>query len=99
MSIFGAHMTFKWSIIRTASDYSAASISKVRNMMFEDFLEALVRVASVIALPTDVEVKQAGAEDAGEFLIELINGVLPHHLKAFVDARRVAWLHEPRQAV
>jgi hypothetical protein len=66
--------------------------------------QALVRVACVMALPTDLEVEQAGAEDAGEFLIELHSGggtaeKKGHlgELAAFVEARRVGWMHEPRQ--
>ena len=99
VSLFGAHMTFKWSIIRTAHDYGVASLSKLRNMMFEDFLEALVRLACVLALPTDMEVRQAGAGDAGEFFLELLHGGTSTEIRTFVDTRRVAWLHEPRQAV
>lgn len=42
LSPLAAKMIFKWSIIRTAHDYSAASVALLRNMHFMDFLEALV---------------------------------------------------------
>ena len=38
---------------------------------FEDFLEALVRLSVLIALPTDDEIEAAGCNDAGEFMAHL----------------------------
>ena len=52
-------------------------------------MEALVRVACIIALPTDMEVEQAGATDAGEFLLELSAKGEPGEFASFVTARRV----------
>ena len=87
---------FKWSIIRTATDYSASALLLLRNLRFEDFLEALVRIACVIALPTDSEVHQSGCADAGEFLLALQASEDPYELAHFVDSRRLGWMHEPR---
>lgn len=70
-----AVLIFKWSIIRggrAAADSSNLSArSRMCNLLFEDFLEALVRIACMIALPTEWELQEAGAEDAGEFLLTL----------------------------
>ena len=67
LTLFGAKMVFKWSLIRTLQSYSAASELKLRNLFFEDFLEALVRVACAMALPLDDEIAESGAADAGEY--------------------------------
>jgi len=61
-------MIYKWSIIRAKPSHSVASERKMRQHQFTDFLEALVRVACVIALPTDAELEAAGVHDAGEYL-------------------------------
>ena len=99
LSLFGAKMIFKWSRIRTALDYTAKSERKLRNLAFEDFLEAFVRVACVMALPTDQEVASAGVADAGEYLIALRSSADEQELLAFVQDRKVGWQHEPKQKV
>lgn len=38
---------------------------QLRHLRFEDFLEAIVRVALACSLPTDYELEEAGAADAG----------------------------------
>ena len=98
VSQFGAKIIFKWSLIRTARNYEASSLLKLRNMYFEDFLEALVRVACVMALPNDEEIEEAKALDAGEFLLELVSSGESGELNEFVEARRIGWVHEPRQS-
>ena len=44
---------------------------RLRHLFAADFLEALVRLATMIALPTDEEIEEAGAVDAGDFLIAM----------------------------
>jgi CRP-like cAMP-binding protein len=98
ISLFGAKMLFKWSRIRTASDYSDASETRLRNLQFEDFLEALVRLACTIALPTEAEVHASGAFDAGAYLMAL-RVAQGSELEAFVQKHKVGWQNEPRQQV
>ncbi len=44
---------------------------KIANISFEDFLEFIVRLAVMKALPTDEEIKRSGRMDAGDFILEL----------------------------
>lgn len=43
----------------------------MRSLSFEDFFEALVHVSLMKALPTDEEVEEAGALDAGVLIRRL----------------------------
>ena len=38
---------------------------RLRHLLYSDFLEAVVRLATMAALPTDLEIEEAGARDAG----------------------------------
>ena len=58
ISYFGAKMVFKWSLIRSRPDHTAASERKMRQLTFIDFVEALVRVACLMGLPTDASAGQ-----------------------------------------
>ena len=101
ITLLGAKLIFKWSIIRggVAANYHTVSVQRLRNLHFEDFLEALVRIACIIALPTDWELSEAGAQDAGDFLLALYEDGKPDELERFVETRRVSWMHEPAQRV
>ncbi len=57
--------------MRVIDEYAKGSMIKVKNLSFEDFLEALVRVATMKALPTEEEVADAGCDDAGGFFLKL----------------------------
>ena len=70
---------------------------RLRNLMFEDFLEALVRLACIAALPTDAEIFETDATDAGEYLLALRSD--PLKLQEFIASRKVGWQREPRQKV
>ncbi len=96
LSFFGAKMTFLWSRLRSAKDTGVASERKLRNLFFEDFLEALVRIARLIALPTDEELADAGAADAGEYLLAMRAD--PKLLARFIEQHKMGWQREPRQA-
>lgn len=64
---------------------------------WEDFLEGLIRVSLLMALPTESELHQAGAQDAGEFLLSLRASSEVDYIK-FVEANRRSVLQEPRQS-
>jgi len=66
-----AKKVFAWSRIRCAPDLSAASERTLRHLTRTDFLEAIVRLALLCALPTDDEIAEAGAADAGAFLLAM----------------------------
>ena len=65
---------------------------------FEGFLEALCRLASIKALPTDKEIKMKGCEDAGQYvLLMLSDEVTKKEYEDMLKARRVGWGGKPAQ--
>lgn len=97
ISVFAAKQIFKWSMIRARPDHTIESERKMRQLAFEDWLEALVRLACTMALPTDAELDAAGAQDAGEFLHGLQDD--GNGLDRFVREHRADWRGQPRQHV
>ena len=75
-----ARLIFLWSRIRGCDDYSDRAERQMRTLMFEDFLEAIVRVAALVALPTDEEINESGAADAGQYLLTLEEQARPPHV-------------------
>ena len=71
---------------------------KMRNLTFLDFCEAIVRLACIVALPTDAELEEAKAEDAGEYLHALMDGG-SGEMSSFVAERKTGWQSQPRQHV
>ena len=88
---------FLWSRIRTCPTHSDADEIRLRHLLFEDFMEALVRLACIMALPSDDEIAESGAADAGEFLLVLASEQ-PVTLAHFVEERRAHWSEAPKQA-
>mmetsp|Transcript_4805 Transcript_4805/g.12794 ORF Transcript_4805/g.12794 Transcript_4805/m.12794 type:complete len:221 (+) Transcript_4805:155-817(+) len=69
-----------------------------RHLPFEPFMEALVRLAPVAAMPTDVEIREAHCRDAAEYY----EWLRAHDATAFTrlqETRGVAWgewpTHQP----
>ena len=96
LSHFGTKIIFQWSMIRAHAGHTVKSERKMRHLSFVDFCEAIVRVACIMALPTDVELEAAGAFDAGEFLHALQD---EGGLEEFVNDHKVGWQSPPRQHV
>ena len=71
LSLPQAKYIFIWSRIRSAPDLSEKSEMRLRHLFPVDFLEALVRMAITLALPTDMDIEEAGAADAGELLLAM----------------------------
>ena len=94
ISTFGAKMVFKWSMIRARPDHTAASERKMRQLTFIDFVEALVRVACLMALPIDAELDAAEAHDAGEYLHALEQADALHE---FIVSHKVGWQGQARR--
>ena len=76
---------FAFSRMLVVDEASIKGRAKLIQLRFEDFLEALVRLAFVKALPTDEEIAQRGCTHAGEFLLDLSES--PAELEAFEQAR------------
>ena len=76
-----------------AAATSAPSFGLQAHLEFADWLEALLRLAATIALPTDEELRAAGADDAAGFLSRLA----PKAYRAFLEAHRQRGEHERTQ--
>ena len=90
-----ATLVFLWSRMAVVNEGQRKSRMKLIHLNFEDFCEALVRVATMKALPFDEEISAAGCADAGEFLLELKQH--PALYKAFLADHKQDWHREPRQ--
>jgi hypothetical protein len=89
-------MIFMWSRIRGQLDHSRKAIVRLRHLFYEDFLEAIVRLSTMCSLPTDEDIQEAGAMDAGDYLITLQEKD-PHAYSIFLRERKQSWNTMPRQ--
>jgi len=65
---------------------------------FEGFLEALVRLSALKALPTDMEIADAECVDAAAFFTKL-RGDNEERYQALLSERYTPWGHEPLQPI
>jgi hypothetical protein len=87
LSVSQAKYIFIWSRIRSIKDNSDREEIRLRHLFPVDFLEALVRMATMISLPTDEEIEEVGAADAGEFLLAMqIDS--PNSYRSFLESHR-----------
>lgn len=101
ISVFFAKLTFLWSRLRALDDWSQQSRVRLRSLSFQDFNEALVRLATLIPLPTDEDLNETGAKDAGE-LMSSLQFASPGEFAAFREerAQHHDWrLEHPRQKI
>jgi hypothetical protein len=66
-----ANECFVKARMRVAVESERRGRVKLLQLSFEDFLESLVRIASIKAFPTDTEVHEAGCIDGGQYLVQL----------------------------
>ena len=67
---------------------------------FESFLEALCRLASIKALPTDSEVAEKGCNDAGEYaLLMAKDEATREEYENMLRARKIGWGGKPAQSL
>ena len=71
-------------------------MTRERHLPFEGFLEALCRVASLKALPTDNECEARGFANAAAWLRDMRDSS-PEAYDRFVIERRNGWHQPPRQ--
>lgn len=90
-------LCFVFSRLRVVDEESERGKRRLNSLSFEDFLEAVVRVATMKALPTNAELAILGARDAGTFLIQLRAN--PAGYTAFVKARERGWEDPLRQPI
>jgi len=89
---------FTWSRIRSVPDYSNRSQVRLRHLLFEDFMEALVRISTMLALPIDSDLHETGCTHAGEYLT-LLRAEGPAAVSSFLEHRQQFWNREPRQRI
>ena len=92
-----ATLCFVWSRMRVVDESCATSRRRLVHLGFEDFLEAIVRLCTMKALPTDDQIDEAGAEDAGEFILELQKD--PKAWDNFLSENEQTWDVEPPQPI
>ena len=90
ISIPMAKQIFLWSRLRSLSKRSLDAEIQLRHLTFTDFLEALVRLSMNCALPTDDDIEETGASDAGEFLLAM-RSKEPTAYKKFLKSHKPAF--------
>ena len=90
--------SFVCSRMRVVAERETKGRAKVLQLCFEDFLEAIVRMSTMKALPDDDELDNAGSTDAGRHLLEL-RGVSPQMYEDFLKEHAQSWFDEPLQPI
>lgn len=90
--------TFLYSVMAVIDDQSAEGRIKERHLPFEGFLEALVRVATVVPLPMDDHLKIADFSSAGAFMAHL-QSTNDELLEAMDTQQHCEWGGVPQAAV
>jgi len=99
-------LCFAWSRMVVADARTRDGNRKESNLPFEGFLEALVRLSALKALPTDEEIEAAQVANAAEFMHKLqledpvvvvSAGGLTYH--DFLEKHAAEWGGEPRQPI
>jgi hypothetical protein len=91
-----ASMCFAWSRMCVVDETSERGRMQEMHLPFEGFLEALVRLANLKALPTDDEIESRGAVDADDFM-SAVRGEEEEGVHAWLVARKTPWGGEQTQ--
>lgn len=90
-----ATLCFVWSRMKFIDVQLPATRIKWTHLSFEDWLEALCRIAKLKAWPTDDEVRQAGFPNAGSYVLEMRDRT-PESWPQWVVGRATPWGGTPR---
>lgn len=95
-----AIMCFAWSRMCVIDELTIQGRMRDSHLPFEGFLEALVRISLLKVLPTDQEIEDYGARDAGMFYKMLRHNDEEQYQKLIRDVERnPQWGERPRQPV
>ena len=94
---FEAKLVFLWSRVRAMSDRSNRSEMRLRHLQLKDFMEALVRLSVMVALPTDEDIDQMGFSDAATYVQTMQEDSA--QWDNMLAERAQKWHREPRQKV
>ena len=83
-------LTFVWSRMRVIEEENLEGKTKNIQLSFEDFVEAIIRVATLKAFPLDEEIFDYDCEDAGEYILKL-RADDPLGYKHFLHKRTPEW--------
>ena len=89
-----ANLCFSWSRMCTVDIYSDKGRVRELQLPFEGFLEALVRVSVLKALPTAEEIERSGCDDADAYLDQL-KANDEEAYQALLRDRATPWGEEP----
>ena len=92
-----ATLCFTWSKLRVANESDPKARRRMTNLRFEDFMEAIVRIATMKCVPTDAEVEAGGFDDGGQMLLALRSS--PAEDRAFRASRPAEWNMPLRQPI
>ena len=89
-------MAFIWSRSKVIDEDTKKGQSKLRNLSFYDFLEALIHIATMKSMPNKEELQQEGVADAGLFFNKLqVEG----RYAAWMATHSQRWDEPPRQPI
>lgn len=74
---------FVWSRLLVIDEQSAKGRAKLTQLSFEDFLEMVVRLAYMMALPSDAELAERDAIHAADFFVKLEEAEGPDAIEDF----------------
>ena len=89
-----AVLAFVWSRMRVADEHAPTASKKLASLSFEDFLEAICRIAMQKAWPDEGAVRAAGKDDALEYLLWARENDQKAHTSLLAE-RAVPWHKAP----
>lgn len=92
-----ANFCFVASRMSISNPYSARGHVMASGLAFEDFLEAMVRVAGLKGLPDDDDIVSGGFRDAGEMMLYLRANDVPRYERTVLNCSQ--WGEEPLQPI